>query len=269
MRLPFLRLIIISAILGGIFCLDSSCKNGNSESKPVSFSYEEFRDSLRSIKPDTSTETGNVLDKEFNPATDSLEILLMSMDTIWDHDLQLLSRIDTFIKGLKKTEKFTPEEIAAVRENVRMLDSFLKNRDNPDILQPCRDTSCILYAEVKRSSQTLYLRIGGELKDSFPVSTGMKKFETPDIAQHPRGPLFVKYNSKKFPGGNYKGLGNMPYAVFISGGYAIHGTTVGNFKKLGKPASHGCIRLHPDNAYVFYELVKRIGIANTWVVVKE
>jgi len=265
------RILVIPfcALFLGLFIVEYSCRNGNSREKAAPFPYVQFRDSLRKLKPDSTTEAVNILDQEFNPATDSLDALLQHMDTIWHHDLQLLIRIDTFIKGLKKTEKFTPEEIAAVRENVRMLDSFLRNRNNPDIPQPCTDTGCILYAEVRRSSQTLYLRIGGELKDSFPVSTGMKKYETPDIGQHPRGPLFVKYISKKFPGGNYKGLGNMPYAVFIKGGYAIHGTTTGNFKKLGKPASHGCIRLHPDNAYVFYELVKRIGIANTWVVVKE
>jgi len=254
----------------GLQLILPACKNGNSAAKPEPFNYKQFKDSLNRVRTDTSADLVNVLDGiEFNPATDSLDELLQRMDTIWHHDLQLLNRIDTFIKGLKKTDKFTPEEIAAVKENIRMLDSFLRNRNNPDIPQPCRDTGCILHAEVRRSNQTLYLRIGGELKDSFPVSTGMKKYETPDIEQHPRGPLFVKYISKKFPGGNYMGLGNMPYAVFIRGGYAIHGTTKGNFKKLGKPASHGCIRLHPDNARIFYELVKRIGLANTWVVVKE
>jgi lipoprotein-anchoring transpeptidase ErfK/SrfK len=83
------------------------------------------------------------------------------------------------------------------------------------------------------------------------------------------GPLFKKYTSRKFPGGNYQGLGNMPYAVFIKGGYAIHGTTTGNFAKLGTRASHGCIRLHPVNAKIFYELVKLIGINNTWVSITD
>ncbi len=150
-----------------------------------------------------------------------------------------------------------------------MIDSFLLSRNNPDIPNPCTDTTCLIFADVRRSVQKLFLYIGGELKDSFPVSTGMRKFETPDINTRPHGPLFIKYISKKFPGGNYQGLGNMPYAVFVRGGYAIHGTTKGNFSKLGKPASHGCIRLHPDNARIFYELVKRIGLGNTWVIVRK
>jgi len=59
----------------------------------------------------------------------------------------------------------------------------------------------------------------------------------------------------------------MPYAVFISGGYAIHGTTRGNWSRLGKPASHGCIRLHPDNGQIFNVLVRRNGISNVWITV--
>ena len=64
-------------------------------------------------------------------------------------------------------------------------------------------------------------------------------------------------------------MGNIPYAVFVKGGYAIHGTTPGNFSKLGTEASHGCIRLHPDHGRVFYELVRLIGLSNTWVKVQD
>lgn len=60
----------------------------------------------------------------------------------------------------------------------------------------------------------------------------------------------------------------MPYAVFIEGGFAIHGTTVGNFKYLGTRASHGCIRLHPDNGRIFNHLVRQYGIRDTWVTVE-
>ena len=33
----------------------------------------------------------------------------------------------------------------------------------------------------------------------------------------------------------------MPYSVFFTGGYAVHGTS--HVKALGRPASHGCVRL--------------------------
>ena len=46
----------------------------------------------------------------------------------------------------------------------------------------------------------------------------------------------------------------MPYSIFLSGGYAIHGSY--EISHLGSPASHGCIRLHPENAAVLFALVR-------------
>ena len=47
----------------------------------------------------------------------------------------------------------------------------------------------------------------------------------------------------------------MPHSIFFSGGYAIHATPhVGN---LGRPASHGCVRLSPSNAATLYGIVSR------------
>jgi lipoprotein-anchoring transpeptidase ErfK/SrfK len=46
----------------------------------------------------------------------------------------------------------------------------------------------------------------------------------------------------------------MPHSIFFSGGYAIHATPhVGN---LGRPASHGCVRLHPEHAAQLYTMTK-------------
>lgn len=165
-------------------------------------------------------------------------------------------------------ESYSKEEKANLKENIRVLDSFLTANKSDEKIS-CREKECYLYVEVIKSRQMLYLHLDGMLKDSFPVSTGTKKYTTPNLNTRPTGPLFTKYTSRKWPGGNYKGLGNMPYAVFVKGGYAIHGTTPGNFSKLGTLASHGCIRLHPDNARVFYELVKLVGLSDTWVNVRD
>jgi lipoprotein-anchoring transpeptidase ErfK/SrfK len=155
-----------------------------------------------------------------------------------------------------------------LEENLAMLDSFYKTKEDT-AAGGCKENECSLYAHVIKSRQIMHLYINGEMKDSFEISTGLEKYATPEMSIRPRGPVFKKYTSKKFPGGNYKGLGNMPYVVFIKGGYAIHGTTQGNLKKLGQTASHGCIRLHPDNARLFYELVKVFGLKKTWVKVEE
>lgn len=131
----------------------------------------------------------------------------------------------------------------------------------------CQRFDCPIYAEVRKSEQRLYLYQNGALKTSWLVSTGAPKTETPRWEGHPNGRIYDEYSSKANPGGDYNGLGNMPYAVFLSGGYAIHGTPKGNWKNLGKKASHGCVRSHPDNAKIFNRLVRQYGVAATWVAV--
>ena len=133
----------------------------------------------------------------------------------------------------------------------------------------CVQKTCEVYAQIVKSQQKLYLYIHGTLQGSWLVSTGLAQYETPLLDENPNGRIYDAYTSKKFPGGNFKGLGNMPYAVFIRGGFAVHGTAEINWSKLGRKASHGCIRLHPDNAQYFNRLVKEAGIYNSWVSVQE
>ena len=57
----------------------------------------------------------------------------------------------------------------------------------------------------------------------------------------------------------------MPYAIFYNGGYAVHATF--DLKRLGRPASHGCVRLHPDNAAVFFSMAQAKGLRNTRIVI--
>jgi L,D-transpeptidase catalytic domain len=57
----------------------------------------------------------------------------------------------------------------------------------------------------------------------------------------------------------------MPHSIFfMKDGHAIHGSL--DAKNLGKPASHGCVRISPENAATLYALVDKNGLANTRVV---
>jgi lipoprotein-anchoring transpeptidase ErfK/SrfK len=138
---------------------------------------------------------------------------------------------------------------------------------NEKIVATCQQIECALWAKVNLSEQKMELYENGVLTNTFKVSTGDKRHKTPAMNRRFGGRMYLKYTSKKFPGGDFMGLGNMPYVVFVKGGYAIHGTTPGNFNRLGKVASHGCIRLHPDNAKIFFELIKKVGNDNTWITV--
>ena len=132
----------------------------------------------------------------------------------------------------------------------------------------CYRQTCRIWALIDKTEQKLHLYLDGNPSGSWDVSTGTRSHETPRFDQHPNGRMYTKLTSARYPGGDYKGLGNMPYAVFIRGPYALHGTPESNWKKLGRRASHGCIRMHPDKAKYFFELIKSAGPASVWITVQ-
>ncbi|WP_293808508.1 L,D-transpeptidase [uncultured Bosea sp.] len=87
----------------------------------------------------------------------------------------------------------------------------------------------------------------------WKISSGRKGFRSPNGVYRPTR-LEKNWYSRKYGGA-------MPYSVFFRGGYAIHGT--GAVGALGRPASHGCIRLHPANAAKLFALVKKHGASQT------
>ncbi len=76
----------------------------------------------------------------------------------------------------------------------------------------------------------------------------------------PRGSFSVKRMAKTYYSRKYDNA-PMPNSVFFHGGFAIHGT--GHVKALGRPASHGCVRLAPSNAAALYALVQKHGASRT------
>lgn len=234
------------------------------------------------------SDTTDIFDNEnYDPERDSLETILDSLKTTYESDSALIKKtknkdsiildqytfIDTTISNPKDTftndiKKIQKDEIKALRYNLKQLhdkdsilaSSYVKKRGQIDSR---------VWARVSKTDQRLYLYIDGEVVDTFKVSTGSTRHETPPFDMQPSGPIFQKYTSKTYPGGNYDGLGNMPYAIFIKGGYAIHGTTRGNIPRLGKKASHGCVRMHPENAKILNELVRKAGLENFWITIEE
>ncbi len=100
---------------------------------------------------------------------------------------------------------------------------------------------------VSKSRQTMYVYVDGYLEHEWPVSTARGGYSTPSGTYRPTG--FDAYHRS----GLYHNA-PMPYSIFFHGGYAIHGSY--DIHDLGYPASHGCIRLHPDDAAELYDLVR-------------
>ncbi len=111
-----------------------------------------------------------------------------------------------------------------------------------------------LIAKVDLSTQRLTVSENGVAKFSWPISSGTQGFATPTGNFKPEWTAKMWY-SRKYD------MAPMPHAVFFKSGAAIHATqAVG---ALGRPASHGCVRLAPGNAATFYNLVQRHGLVHT------
>lgn len=110
------------------------------------------------------------------------------------------------------------------------------------------------------SSQSMAVNVNGLPYGRWRVSTAREGYHTPRGSWRP-------YMTKKMHYSRKYDNSPMPHSVFFLGGYAIHGTNYTRY--LGKPASHGCIRLHPRHAQRLYSLVNRHGLKNTRIIITQ
>src|SRR5882724_5991679 len=113
---------------------------------------------------------------------------------------------------------------------------------------------------VDKISQHMRVSVDGVEKYNWLVSTGGQGFDTPSGNFH----IFrmeKDHFSKEWDDAP------MPYSMFFTGiGHAIHGSY--HIKALGTRASHGCVRLAPENAAVLWDLITKAGFKNNTVVIK-
>ena len=108
--------------------------------------------------------------------------------------------------------------------------------------------------QIDKSSQRMSVSVNGAARYTWPVSTGRSGYGTPSGTFHPQM-MARRWFSRKY----YNSP--MPYSIFFYHGFAIHGTN--DLGRLGGPASHGCVRLHPSHAAALYALVERNGRGST------
>ncbi len=107
-------------------------------------------------------------------------------------------------------------------------------------------------------SQTMSVIVDGTPRYNWRVSTGRTGLGTPGGTYHPQS-LQRTWFSRIYHNSP------MPHSIFFTGGIAIHGTY--EMAGLGRPVSHGCVRLHPANAAALFGLVQHEGMRNTTIVV--
>jgi lipoprotein-anchoring transpeptidase ErfK/SrfK len=108
------------------------------------------------------------------------------------------------------------------------------------------------------SSQSMSVRVNGWYYGRWKVSTARRGYYTP------RGTFRVQRTAKVYYSRKYDNS-PMPNSVFFKGGYAIHGSYY--VRSLGRPASHGCVRLLPANAAKLYNLVQKYGSKSTRITI--
>ncbi len=114
--------------------------------------------------------------------------------------------------------------------------------------------SAKVIAKIDISSQRMSVTVDGRHYATWKVSTGRRGYRTPRGTYRPKWLARMHY-SRKYD------MSPMPHSIFFLGGYAIHGTNY--TRRLGRPASHGCVRLHPRHARELFSLVRRHGMRNT------
>lgn len=111
---------------------------------------------------------------------------------------------------------------------------------------------------IDKAKQRMTVFLDGVDRYEWPVSTGMPGYSTPS-GTYTASSMNKIWYSKQWDNAP------MPHAVFFTKeGHAIHGTN--EVRRLGKPASHGCVRISPKNAATLYALVEENGLDNTEVV---
>ncbi|WP_019903410.1 L,D-transpeptidase [Methylobacterium sp. 77] len=113
---------------------------------------------------------------------------------------------------------------------------------------------------IDKDAQRMSVAVDGDVRHSWPVSTGLVRYDTPNGAYRPFR-METTHFSREWDNAP------MPHAIFFSqAGHAIHATN--QTRHLGRPASHGCIRLSPRNAATLFTLVKQQGMGATRIVVE-
>jgi lipoprotein-anchoring transpeptidase ErfK/SrfK len=111
---------------------------------------------------------------------------------------------------------------------------------------------------ISLSGQRMNVNVDGSHYATWAISTGKQGYGTPAGSFRPQSMHKMHY-SRRY------NMTPMPHSIFFYHGFAIHGTSA--VRNLGQPASHGCIRLSPQNARTLFSLVGRHGMRNTTITI--
>ena len=157
-----------------------------------------------------------------------------------------------------KPRKLIPPKIIATRKVGSLVTTRAAVKMKSAAKTKRRRAPARLVAAINLTTQRMSVKIDGVVRQTWKISSGKRGFFTPRGTYTPYR-MHTMWYSRKY--NNAK----MPHSVFYSGGFAVHGTYAAS--RLGRPASHGCVRLSLKNARKFFNLVKKYGRSATRVTI--
>src|SRR5918997_112921 len=125
---------------------------------------------------------------------------------------------------------------------------------------PTLSASADVLISIDKASQRMSVSVNGQQRHAWPISSGAAGYDTPSGSFRPLR-MERTHFSREWDNAP------MPHSIFFTpNGHAIHGTS--HARQLGRPASHGCVRLAPGHAATLFALVRAEGLAITQVVVE-
>lgn len=112
--------------------------------------------------------------------------------------------------------------------------------------------------DIDLTNQMMTVSEEGGVVHRWPISSGRRGYATPTGTFKPTW-MARQWFSRQYDNAP------MPHSIFFHGGVAIHGSYA--TRSLGRPASHGCVRLAPKNAATLFRMVTRHGKERTRIVV--
>jgi len=213
-------------------------------------------------------------EKYFNNRT--INSYIKTMNQLRDKEIALIKRRNFFaleknrLIQMQRTQRIEQEKIRreerflarqAKQKEARREQQEAKEREQQKALEKKRVATMRgnITVKIDLSDQKMNVYKGKHLLYTWLVSTARRGYVTPKGNYRPYHLTKMHY-SRKYDNSP------MPHSIFFKGGYAIHGTN--SVKSLGKRASHGCIRLHKNNAKKLYNLIKSHGYKKTSIKIR-
>ena len=164
----------------------------------------------------------------------------------------------------------TPLNSAAIAPSTRSLQPLGQMPSPPlpplgaaEAFLPKPDPQALIHLQIRLSERRVYVYSRDKVQASFPVAIGRAGWETPKgsyhVLQKIENPAWQHpFTGEIIPPGADNPLGTRWIGFWTDGTNFIgfHGTP--NAESVGRPASHGCIRMYGQDVTKLFELV-RIG----------